>query len=54
MKLFRYEDMSKAGLTWIHDTILGIIRDLSPSERSGPKGAYYAAHYPALWQEAQG
>ena len=54
VKLFRYEDMSKAGLTWIHDTILGIIRDLSPSERSGPPGAYYAAHYPALWQEAKG
>ena len=54
VKLFHYEDLSSAGLSWVHDTILGEIRNLSPLEHSGPKGDYYRTYYPALWQEAQG
>ena len=50
--LFHYEDLSKSGLSWIHDTILGIIRDLTPQERTGSKGDYYRKNYPDLWQEA--
>lgn len=53
LKLFRYGDLSEAQLAWIRKAISQEIRNLSPAQRSGPKGDYYRAHYPALWQESQ-
>ncbi len=52
LKLFRYEDLSEAQLAWIRKAISREIQNLSPDQRSGPKGDYYRTYYHALWQEA--